>query len=43
MSGLLELLRSHDTEQSVHDLQTLEQYAFAERFTGVADSVEIDR
>jgi len=41
MSGLLELLRSHDTEQSVHDLQTLEQYAFAERFTGVADGVEI--
>jgi len=43
MSGLLELLRSHDTEQSVHDLLTLEQYAFAERFTDVGDSVEIDR
>jgi hypothetical protein len=41
MSALLKLLRSHDTEQSVHDLLSREQYTFAERFTGVADGVEV--
>jgi len=40
-SALLELLRSHDTEQSIHDLQVLEQYAFAERFVDVADGANV--
>ena len=41
MSALLQLMRSHDTEKAIHELQTFEQYAFAERFVDVADGAEV--